>query len=236
MQPPNLPLHDSHAMNYIYPEFFSGSLSETSTRSFSVLAGVENGRFALGMNNYIFQDDRKEVVPTWYTINVSLPLDNTGTTNFDTDGTFSWSDFVGLRASTCEPLFNVHHELAISLAIQYDLETGEAVKEKLSFKVPLTFANVAPQSPSPSGASIFQNDATASRPMLPAYSQLYHRNGERKIDYSVPLPLYTPKSEKGEDSGASKASNEQDALLVGEKCLLPVVPLPREAGQAGLIA
>ena len=227
MQPPNLPLHDSHSMNYIYPELFSGSLTETSTRSFSVLAGAENGRFALGMHNYIFRDDRKEVVPTWYTINVSLPLDNTGTTSFDTDGTFSWSDFVGLRASTYEPLFNVHHELAISLAIQYDLESGEVVKEKLSFKVPLTFANVAPPPPSPNpAASIVQSDAATSRPILPAYSQLYHRNGERKIDYSVPLPLYTPKPYNGGDSEGCKDNNERDTLLVGEeKCLFPAVPL-----------
>lgn len=27
---------------------------------------------------------------------------------------------------------------------------------------------------------------------LPAYSQLFHTNGDRRIDYSVPLPLYTP--------------------------------------------
>lgn len=29
-------------------------------------------------------------------------------------------------------------------------------------------------------------------PNLPAYSQLFDSNGDRKIDYSVPLPLYTP--------------------------------------------
>lgn len=26
---------------------------------------------------------------------------------------------------------------------------------------------------------------------LPAYSQLFYSNGDRKIDYSIPLPLYT---------------------------------------------
>jgi hypothetical protein len=29
---------------------------------------------------------------------------------------------------------------------------------------------------------------------LPVYSQLYDFNGQRKIDYSTPLPLYSPRS------------------------------------------
>ena len=37
----------------------------------------------------------------------------------------------------------------------------------------------------PSDASVFANT-------LPAYSQLYYPNGDRKIDYTIPLPLYTP--------------------------------------------
>jgi len=207
-------------MNFLYADLFSTSRTETSTRSFSLLPGVESGKFKLDENNYLFKNDRKEDVPTWYTINVSLPFDNNGTTSFDTDGTFCWADFVGLRASTCEPLFNVHHQLAISLAIQYDRDSGGVVKEKLNFKVPLTFANVTPRIPTPSanlilaGDSSVREDDSPSPPLLPAYSQLYHRNGERKIDYSVPLPLYTPSSCK-ED--ISHLNDERNPLFAGEE-------------------
>jgi hypothetical protein len=227
MQPPILPLNDSHPINYIHPEFFSANLTETSTRSFSLISDTGTGRFLLDENNYIFKDDRNEVVPTWYTINVTLPFDNSGTTSFDTDGTFAWTDFVGLRASTCEPLFNVYHELAISLSMRYDLENGGAVQEKLSFKVPMTFANVAPRTASPSanitsvgGSIVVPNGSSPSSPSLPAYSQLYHRNGERKIDYSVPLPLYTPKPCKGGDSGSFKYNDGHPSSVSEEKHLL----------------
>lgn len=234
MQPPNLPLQDSHPMNYIFPEFFSASRSETSTRSFSLLPSAESGLFKLDENNYIFKDDRSEVVPTWYTINISLPFDNTGTTSLDTDGTFTWTNFVGLRASTCEPLFNVSHELAISLSIQYDLESGGVVKDNLKFKIPLTFANVAPRIQPPSarlvldGGSVVPTDLSPSPSLLPAYSQLYDRNGERKIDYTVPLPLYAPnpcKDGQG-NSDSFPADDEGSQSLVEEKCPLAVMLLP----------
>lgn len=225
MQPPILPLNDSHPINYIHPEFFSANLTETSTRSFSLISDAGTGKFLLDEDNYIFKDDRNEVVPTWYTINVTLPFDNTGTTSFDTDGTFAWTDFVGLRASTCEPLFNVYHELAISLSMRYDLENGGAVQEKLRFKVPMTFANVAPRTASPSanltsvsgGSIVVPNGASPAASSLPAYSQLYDRNGERKIDYSVPLPLYTPKPCKGGDSVGFKYNDERNPSLVNEE-------------------
>jgi hypothetical protein len=44
---------------------------------------------------------------------------------------------------------------------------------------------------------------------LPAYSQLFDFNGERKIDYSVPLPVYTvnvaPSAEVSAVGGGAKS-------------------------------
>lgn len=103
--------------------------------------------------------------------------------------------------------------------LSYDEPTGTEAKEKLTFKIPLTFANVAPVIPPPSSPVFLLNDSTVEIPSpssssspLPAYSQLYDRNGERKIDYSVPLPLYTPRSSENKDGEG--ADDELLSLLV----------------------
>ena len=228
MQPPNLPLRDSYPMNFIYGDFFSVGSSESSSRTFSILPSNESGNFKLEENNYIFKDDRKEEVPTWYTINTSLPFDKYSNASFEADGAVPWSDCQGLRPSACGPLLNVHHQVAVSLTISYDLELGGVAKEKLNFKIPVTFANVAPVAPFPSPPPFVANNSEASSASstptsLPAYSQLYDQNGERKIDYSVPLPLYTPKGSRRRNEEGTK--DERMSLLVEQKEKHPLATL-----------
>ena len=94
--------------------------------------------------------------------------------------------------------------------------TVQAAHRQLDFKVPLRFAHIPPASRVSSAASsvtdlslpllppgqsnIIVNSSAGlgmmadTRPYivsLPAYSQLFYPNGDRKIDYSIPLPLYT---------------------------------------------
>lgn len=111
-----------------------------------------------------------------------------------------WAGEKELRPSTSSPLYSSLHELAISLTCTYDLEGrgGNVAKEKLSFKVPVTFARVA---------SRLGEDESTVTAALPVYSQLYDMNGDRRIDYSTPLPLYTPRTEKG------PAIDETETLL-----------------------
>ena len=218
-------------MNFIYGDFFTGGSSESSSRTFSIMPSNESGNFKLEEDNYIFKDDRKEEIPTWYTINTALPFDKGSNAGFEADGIVPWSDGVGLRPSTCGPLLSVHHQVAVSLTISYDLELGGVAKEKLNFKIPVTFANVAPVNPSRSpppflglAANNSEASSTPSTPTpLPAYSQLYDQNGERKIDYSVPLPLYTPKASRRRDDEDTK--DERTSLLVGKKEKQPLTTL-----------
>ncbi len=126
---------------------------------------------------------------------------------YDTDEVefqgLQWAGLKDLRPSTVSPLYSVVHELSVSLTCTYDLEApgGKVAREKLGFKVPLNFARVAPR--------IQAANAPSDALVLPVYSQLYDTNGERKIDYSTPLPLYTPKLENepllpmGADDNAS---------------------------------
>ncbi|EMD37942.1 hypothetical protein CERSUDRAFT_113084 [Gelatoporia subvermispora B] len=101
--------------------------------------------------------------------------------------------------------------------------------ERLAFSVPITFGRTAPTwgaapppSPAPSSSSASSCDSLDTLPSpaspaspgfkppspytLPAYSQLFDAYGERKIDYSVPLPLYTPKADQSESFACSALS------------------------------
>ncbi|KZT26581.1 hypothetical protein NEOLEDRAFT_1147230 [Neolentinus lepideus HHB14362 ss-1] len=83
---------------------------------------------------------------------------------------------------------------------------------RVGFSVPLDFVRLDPRvaqcctpplspvssisSPSSSTSSLSLNmPCPLDASPLPPYSQLYDSNGERKIDYSTPLPLYTPPSQ-----------------------------------------
>ncbi len=117
--------------------------------------------------------------------------------------------------------------------LSYDMQNGAEAKEKLSFKIPLTFANIAPviPPPSPPRFSVFDSTVETSSPSsssspLPAYSQLYDSNGERKIDYSVPLPLYTPRSSQNKDGDG--ADDELLSLLVNADKQTEKLPITAE--------
>ncbi|KAF9532148.1 hypothetical protein CPB83DRAFT_660321 [Crepidotus variabilis] len=208
LQPPNVPLRDPSAMSTVFEigMFSPSHLTNAIARTFSLLPATESGKYVLGENNYCFKDDPEEETPTWYTINTSLPFDTRSSNEIDSDE-LSWAGQLDLRPSSSGPLFDVHHDVSISLTCTYDLEDGEVAEDSLKFKVPIAFGKVPAPVPSrhwtPTSststmdgqpAPIYGPQVDLSSSALPAYSQLYDRNGDRKIDYSIPLPLYTPRT------------------------------------------
>ena len=200
MQPPNLPLRDPHVLGSIYDIglMMSCGYSEALSRTFSLLPACETGKYKMPNKNYIFSEDTNpEAVPSWYTMDTTIPFLQRSVASIDPEN-LEWAGRPDLRPSTRSPLLSVLHEAVISLECTYDLDNGEVARERLTFTLPLTFGKFAPRL-----APISLDTLEASRSLqqlspessftLPAYSQLYDRDGERKIDYSTPLPLYTPR-------------------------------------------
>lgn len=211
MQPPNLPLRDIHPISTLYdPSLFYSSSSgnaEAVTRSFSLLPRGDDGTYKLSSNNYPFIDDFKlssDATPTWYTMETYVAFAQQSSASVDEEQE-AWGGEPVIRVSAAGALWVVWHDLKVDVTFLYDLdgpgEGGEKAKETLGFSVPLRFGREAPL-PSSSTPSL-DSTTTRSSPLsppspshfkatLPPYSQLYDSNGDRKIDYSVPLPLYTP--------------------------------------------
>lgn len=162
--------------------------------------------YELAGNGYIFADDctsRESEAPTWFTVQTTVPLAKQSPKARER------------RVSERTPLFCVRHEVQVSLTCSYDVPGAEALHERLKFIIPVQFVNVTPESPSPQpqtetllDLSISPGSSRSPSPLpspvamakslpyahsLPAYSQLFDSNGDRKIDYSIPLPLYTPR-------------------------------------------
>jgi hypothetical protein len=229
MQPPHAPLLNPHPLSAIYEVglFVSPIRSESVCRTFSLLPPEESGTYTLPGENYAFVNDvptYSNAPQTWYTMDTSVPFAHSagGAERWgkydDAETEFQglqWAGEKELRPSTSSPLYSALHELVVSLTCTYDLEGkgGKVAREKLSFKVPVTFARVAPR--------LGEAAESLTSAALPVYSQLYDANGERRIDYSTPLPLYTPRMEKEGD--------ESDALLDDEDEVIPAISSPGNA-------
>jgi hypothetical protein len=220
-QPPNKPLLAPHSFHSLYDTgLVTASISpdQIVTRSFSVMNPAQSGDYQLAGDGYIFatgQDSREAL--TWYTINTSVPLAESNTPSRE------------LRVSGTSPLFAVRHEVHVALTCVYDFpENSEPVTERLYFSVPVNFVRVMPAplsrgaSPSPSlrtsdsSSSISSTEPVPQAEMiacrlsyphsLPAYSQLFDSNGDRQIDYSIPLPVYTPHTPPSADHSVLDAA------------------------------
>ena len=230
MQPPNLPLLDPHPLSFIYDAGFFGYGADSISRTFSLLPSPSSGTYKLPQNNYVFANDASpEEVATWYTMEALVPFMQCSPANGDN---FEWPGSPDLLPSLSSPLYSVHHNASITLSCAFDLPSGEVAYSQLEFTVPITFANVAPTLPpvriwtpppahSPGSADVAtsatpppslprsSNMSPDPIPVLPPYSQLYDSNGERKIDYSTPLPLYSshPSTETPSSTSISPSSN-----------------------------
>ncbi|CCM04415.1 uncharacterized protein FIBRA_06592 [Fibroporia radiculosa] len=214
-QPPRRPLRSPHPMQAIY-EVGLGPAAPSNrvfSHSFSLLPQEASGRYALSGDGYIFSEDNNpERSISWYAIRTRIPVEH------------ELPGMRRLRPSGQSPLFNVVHRIRIRVTCTYDLTDGPEPKratEQLCFEIPIRFARFRSAHPlaltptalswlsghSPtcsleSLSSVSLESAGITTPVtsspyaqtLPAYSQLFDMNGDRKIDYSVPLPVYTPTS------------------------------------------
>ncbi|KAK0503524.1 hypothetical protein EDD18DRAFT_1138184 [Armillaria luteobubalina] len=205
-QPPNVPLRSCHRLGYLYDGFYSPPINDEAShvRTFSLLPSEENGEYQLGDHNYVFAHNVPGETPIWYTLQTSIPFVPDPDIKQDES-----SDFIGaasLRPSGSSPLLTFRHEVCISLIVTYDLpDQNQQATETLTFAIPLRFAHVPPPPPPsahssplilsqsmiiPSAESLPAISSAYSETALPAYSQLFYSNGDRKPD-SIPLPLYT---------------------------------------------
>ena len=196
------------------------------SRSFSLLPPGEPTSHMLGDTNYPFVNDAGSTDPqTWYTIETTLPLLECDRS----DQSKGWASSFLVRPSASSLLMNVRHEVSIELVCTYDVpESEQPAKERLSFYVPIQFARLATTSPQrgltppPLPSTIIDTSDVPSLPPLvpytyinlPAYSQLFDHNGDRKIDYSVPLPLYTPSPASSSPSSLEIDGQKQTDSLV----------------------
>lgn len=215
-QPPQQPLLRPHPLHVLYDSSARPKQENILSRSFSLLPPNSLGHYLIAGDGYIFTRDVTELDNTWFSLASEVPLATTATPE-----SLDWKASRRTRTSSMSPFLSVYHRMYVTLTCSYDLTEGphpERVTERLRFHVPLVFVRVPPKapecsrSPSPTllghvrsvSALSAETVATlvdlpaASAPYagtLPPYSQLFYANGDRKIDYSVPLPLYTPRDD-----------------------------------------
>ncbi|KZT09743.1 uncharacterized protein LAESUDRAFT_810707 [Laetiporus sulphureus 93-53] len=219
-QPPHRPLRNPHPFHAVYEVGLGASPPSQNvyTRTVSLLPDNRSGGYMLEGDRYIFKRDAEpECSSTWFAIRTDVSFSGS-----------SHKRPRRLQQSGRAPLYAFTHRLQVTLECTYDLNEGdepECATEWLRFSIPLRFARVmrscpsecraltpselsfiSGRSPSPSveslsNSSTFNLALVSSAPYaqsLPAYSQLFDEYGERKIDYSVPLPLYTPNVSPGD--------------------------------------
>lgn len=231
-QPLNKPLLSPNPVHTIYDLGLATypNVHRTLNRTFSLLPEDCSNRYILSGNCYVSANDEEgSNQTTWFSVQANVPFSTTAE-NSNGDS-YSWNFAKRLRESGQSPLFGVTHKLFISMMCTWDITDGEEperIQERVQFQVPLHFARVAPisppssrsSSPSNSSSSCSSSPSSFEHPLpslpyaqpLPAYSQLFESNGDRKIDYSVPLPLYTPRLPKEEECDSDDSSVEISLL------------------------
>ena len=195
-QPPNEPLRDPHP---IHTSWDAGTLitaqpcKSSVCRKFSLLPEISSGRYVIGGDTCIFAGAGD--TPEWYLLEVDIPI-------AEHPHEADWAGSRIRRITESSPLFSVDHHLHVTVQCEYDDPTKqELVHRRLQFSLPLQLVHSSntlvpsvgcytPDAGSPTETQM----ETPPAHSLPAYSQLFYPNGERKIDYSTPLPLYEPPS------------------------------------------
>ncbi|KAF5380868.1 hypothetical protein D9615_004146 [Tricholomella constricta] len=225
-QPPHEPLRDPHPISFMYDSGLGVfcAMEENASRSFSLLPPNESGVYTLPGNTYPFENDAdtSAEAATWYTLESSVPFVHQAPDGKELD----WAGPSLLLPTISSPLVNVAHEVRIELTCTYDIPGGSQVAtERLAFAIPLSFAFFAPDTnrcitPPPVHSTEETTQSGSPKPSLPApmpyapnlpaYSQLFDCNGDRKIDYTVPLPLYTPRSSGSASSSTANLNVDGD--------------------------
>lgn len=214
-QPPNQPLLINHPLHSLFAIGMLGTRTDRCAaieRSFSLLPKNESGAYQLAGDGYIFatdgdpepEDDRSR--PSWYAIDPTVHVSSKGCMSRGKgEPSQDWAGDCVFKETGLSPLLTVRHEVRVTLSCTYDVEgdPSNRVAARLRFTVPILFSHISkrplvldptptplPRSnPSCCNQSIISVTSSASpyyAHALPAYSQLFEPNGDRKIDYSLP--------------------------------------------------
>lgn len=183
----------------------SGSFS--TERPFSLLPKSESGAYQLAGDGYIFTTDGDPEPEgdlsglSWYAVDPIVHVSSKGCMSHDrTEPLRDWAGDCIFRETGSGPLFTVRHEVRVTLLCTYDVEgdPSNRVATRLKFTVPILFSHVGRLPPVPENgptSSSCSNESSIATPSstspyhahtLPAYSQLFEPNGDRKIDFSLP--------------------------------------------------
>ncbi|KAH9043057.1 hypothetical protein EDB85DRAFT_2138713 [Lactarius pseudohatsudake] len=146
----------------------------------------------------------------WFKMTVNVPFMHT--LSECKDGVSAQAGIPRLRATSQSLLFNVKHSMRVNLTFSYDGGDGKPPTTSIiSVSLPLDFVRLRSAARTNTHSLPSQlplehlslSDCPArlvtvppanpyNVPELPAYSQLFHPNGDVRRDDFVPLPLYTP--------------------------------------------
>ncbi|THH17128.1 hypothetical protein EW146_g3642 [Bondarzewia mesenterica] len=205
LQPPHKPLRSPHPLDaladlglLVSPNPRHSSVS----RGFSLLAESAPTVYCLPDDGHIFRREIGVDSNAWYTLQTAVPF---ARERANSTSKARWAGACALRSTSQSPFLDVSHNLEFTVTCKYDtgVEGEEALVENLQFSLLLDFVRERPAMLSqlsdpqsrafpdsvPSPSSTKPVPYTTSS--LPAYSELFYANGDRKIDESTPLPLYT---------------------------------------------
>ncbi|KAJ7709662.1 hypothetical protein B0H17DRAFT_1173820 [Mycena rosella] len=226
MQPPHRPLFSAHHLSDMYQlglYVAPASSANSMVCITSLLPPGEPGVYHLSGDNHVFAEDAVKDAETWYTMETSIPFTQS-LPNYD-EVSAEWAGALKVRPSSTGPLYDVAHSLKLTVHCTYDIPDSEQVASAhLTFCIPFTFGRVAPPLPSrdilpalfhsmrlPDGAYPPLPPLLPFGANLPAYSQLFDSQGNRKMD-ATPLPLYTPRSSSDSLVDLPPSDEKQDEL------------------------
>lgn len=209
----------SHPLHTLFVIGMLGTCVERQAaieRSFSLLPKSESGTYQLAGDGYIFatdgdpQPEGDPSRPSWYAIDPTVQVSSRSCVAGDKGEPLrDWAGDRAFRETGLSPLFTVRHEVRVTLFCTYDAEgdPSNRIAARLRFTVPILFCHVSRRPPvplltptlsPPSGSSCSISTASSASSYyahtLPAYSQLFEPNGDRKIDYSLPSYSQNPES------------------------------------------
>ena len=214
-QPPRQPLLIGHPLRDLFAIGMLGTCADRRAfieRSFSLLPKSDSGAYQLAGDGYIFVTDGSPEPkgdhprPSWYAVDPKIHVSSIGCISRDkAEPLRDWAGDCILQETGSSPLLTVRHEVRVTLFCTYDVEGDpfNRVAARLRFTVPILFNRVgkrpqvpelSPSLPPRSGSSCSSQSSTSTASStssyfvhaLPAYSQLFEPNGDRKIDYSLP--------------------------------------------------
>jgi hypothetical protein len=192
-QPPSIPLLNPHP----YESLYDMGLVMPGPRSLTATTVVERALVPDGGVIHYRPMDGEVGIPLdgrWSKMDVSVPLSGCA------EGK--------MMTASSSPFHSVVHEIRLAISVSYHEEGEEVKKEMLYCEFPLRFTHTGSSTSSSHSSTL----TTTATPLytnhspthsvfdlkLPAYSQLFHENGDRKEDDDDGcfLPAYKPKGEE----------------------------------------